>query len=226
MTNLLTQGNTKLGKVIWTFNLMAIDTCPGKSKLCESICYADRYTTHYPSCGPKYESNLKAAESNSFVDDISKELKKGIAVCRIHSSGDFYNAKYIRKWISIIKRFPHIRFYAYTRSWNVKRLHKALKDLSDLSNMSLWISTDNTMPVIPKLFKHLKVAYLSSGYEEESGKRFVKKASKHDLIFRPNRRKIKLFKVKSGEDKAIVCPKETGQKTSDGFSCSSCEICF
>lgn len=42
--------------------------------------------------------------------------KKPVKVFRIHESGDFYNQKYLDKWISIAKTFPNTVFYAYTKS--------------------------------------------------------------------------------------------------------------
>lgn len=227
MVTLLTKGNSKLGD-IWTFNLEAIATCPGRSELCESICYADRYSKQYTACVSLYQSNFKYATSKEFVKLVAEQLhnmRKLPKAIRIHASGDFFSSKYIRDWISLIHLFPDVRFYAYTRSWTVKRMHKAIRDLADLDNMTLWMSTDKTMDSIPKLFKDLKVAYLSESYAEEKTKTFQRQAAKSDLIFRRLRKNL-MFNASYGNKKAIVCPKETGRDTPVAFKCATCEICF
>ena len=43
---------------------------------------------------------------------ISKYFKR----IRIHDSGDFFNVSYTNLWIELVKNFPKVRFYAYTKS--------------------------------------------------------------------------------------------------------------
>jgi hypothetical protein len=39
---LLARGNSKLGSAIHHFDLPAVRTCPGRSSVCEAVCYATR----------------------------------------------------------------------------------------------------------------------------------------------------------------------------------------
>ena len=65
---------------------------------------------------------------------------------RIHVSGDFDTAPYIRRWIALIQSRPDVLFFAYTRSWRVSRLLTALEELRALPNMQLFASTDPSIP--------------------------------------------------------------------------------
>lgn len=59
---------------------------------------------------------------------------------RIHSSGDFYSAEYIRKWIDICTRLPRIRFWAPTRVWAAPAqmgLMAPLAELAALKNVTI-----------------------------------------------------------------------------------------
>ena len=40
---------------------------------------------------------------------------------RIHDSGDFYNDAYFKAWLEVCRRLPHIRFWAPTRMWAIKK---------------------------------------------------------------------------------------------------------
>jgi hypothetical protein len=44
---------------------------------------------------------------------------------------------------------PHLTFYAYTRSWTVPGIRQALDCYRTLPNVTVWASTDDTMPAAP-----------------------------------------------------------------------------
>ncbi len=69
---------------------------------------------------------------------------------RIHVGGDLYSPEYIKAWMAICKARPDVRFWAYTRSWTVGWLCQKLEPLRRLSNMQLFASVDETMPMPPK----------------------------------------------------------------------------
>lgn len=54
------------------------------------------------------------------------------AVVRLHESGDFMNESDAAQWLEIIKEFPHIRFYTYT-----KRNFAAVKTMKKLANCNI-----------------------------------------------------------------------------------------
>jgi hypothetical protein len=70
--------------------------------------------------------NLKLSLRTTFVKHIiadlnqmvvkSKVCKKPYNVVRLHDSGDFYSQGYLDSWATIAQTFPHVIFYAYTKS--------------------------------------------------------------------------------------------------------------
>lgn len=72
----------------------------------------------YPNVRKWRDENLLLAQHHPralFAMIHIQLTKTKYKVCRIHSSGDFFNQDYIEFWASIIKRFPKINFYAYTK---------------------------------------------------------------------------------------------------------------
>ena len=139
-------GNTKLGKMP-NFSISAGSTCPGKSEFCQG-CYAQKGFFQMPRLKSSYAQNLEATQGDTFVDAMIGHIQQAtrkVKVFRIHVSGDFYSATYIRKWIQIVKALPEVRFYAYTRSWRVKTIKPALEELRALPNMQLFASMDITI---------------------------------------------------------------------------------
>ena len=114
MTKLIQKGNSKLVNM-YMFNLPASKEICGR--LCPG-CYAHseqlRYPTVLPARTARYESSLQL----DFVSRVKSEitaLKTKPKYFRIHASGDFYDQAYANKWLQIVKSFPDITFYAYTK---------------------------------------------------------------------------------------------------------------
>jgi hypothetical protein len=112
--------NTKLKKFDGaSFDIPAKKTCPGAGD-CAKVCYAAKLSRIYPSYALKVERNHVATKRADFVEVISEEIsdfhEKGGKYFRIHSGGDFYNQEYLDKWVEVMKRFPKLKFYAYTKS--------------------------------------------------------------------------------------------------------------
>lgn len=146
MGRLLKKGtNSKLGKTIASLNLPAVETCPGRTKACERVCYATSGYYRYPSVKESLDEAREHTQAPDFVDQLSGELKRSrtIRAVRIHASGDFHSVSYIRKWVRIVRDNPDVQYWAYTRSWRVKRLQGVLRELAELPNIELFASTDN-----------------------------------------------------------------------------------
>ena len=127
-TNFLTNNNSKLKYTseindarIFEFNLPAykIDNeivCPFADE-CKFFCYAKKGTYLYKNVVLKYKNNYYATKKDNFVNLIQKEIdKKKPTHIRVHSSGDYYNIKYLKKWYEIANNNKHIIFYSYTNS--------------------------------------------------------------------------------------------------------------
>lgn len=201
---LLTKGNTKLGRHIMAWSIPNITTCPGRTALCEKLCYVSKYMGRYKL---DYTPRLEATKRSDFVDRMVEEA--GWAkVVRVHVSGDFHSMEYIRKWVAIGKRCSGTRFFVYTRSWRVPELLPALRKLEALRNFTVNWSADRQTG-IPE---HPLVMYMS--------------VDDNDVPFRPVKIvfRVKHTKVKAKMGGSIVCPKENGIKNK--VTCGRCQLCF
>lgn len=208
---MLSTSNSKLGKIA-NWSIPAIKTCPGKSKFCASLCYADKGFYKMNNVQASHAKNYALSLGDTFEKDmIAYITKKKCPVVRIHVAGDFYSAEYTQKWVNIVKACPKTAFYAYTRSWRVANIVSALTALADLPNMQLWLSVDKETGKacdIPKTTQ----AYLSSGDEDAP-------TWPVDLVFR-----AKTITPQKKLGGAIICPYEQGAETD--VTCQTCRICF
>lgn len=205
--------NKKLGAVP-NFSLPPFSTCPGATKACKSVCYANKGTSK-AFAQKHWTKNLKMIKKNlTELWQVNAYLKKNRPqLFRIHVSGDFAWTSYTKAWIRIVKSNPKVTFWAYTRSWRLKKLMKDLQTLHDLPNMILWASCDkftgNDTPA------DWKVAYMSLDDQD------MPVPEKTDLLFRVNH-KTELKKFKG----VAVCPPENGTEKGGKLTCAQCGICF
>jgi len=114
--NRLVKGNSKLHNIL-IFDLPAVKTCLNCST-CKDKCYAKKAEVQYTDTRIYRDTNFFMYANNSdllhklICDQLSKTK---ITVVRLHSSGDFFSQDYISFWNSIVKQFPSIKFYAYTK---------------------------------------------------------------------------------------------------------------
>jgi hypothetical protein len=73
------------------------------------------------------------------VEQFVKECNRHNApyLFRIHWDGDFFNENYARAWELVIRSFPDVQFWVYTRSFWVSPI------LSGIPNLSLYLSVDS-----------------------------------------------------------------------------------
>jgi hypothetical protein len=139
MDKLLTRGNSKLDKSIFCWSITPVVSCLNCEQ-CRNSCYARKAYRQYPSVKKAWDRNLAMAEDGTFEQAIVNQLKtaKQCKVVRIHVSGDFFSSKYIAQWVNIIKQFPEIHFYSYTK---VNFLFgEELKNISNLPNGNIILS--------------------------------------------------------------------------------------
>ena len=107
------------------------------------------------------------------------EIRRGmVRVVRVHTSGDFYDAGYVRKWAEVARACPGTAFFAYTRSWRREEVLAELIGLARLPNVFLWFSEDRDTgrpPAVPRVRR----AYLLADGEAEDGV-----PADADLVFR------------------------------------------
>ena len=211
--HLLSQGNNKLGEGIYTFSLPAVATCPGASPACRCECYALRGRFHF--LRRAYRRYLAASAEEGFVARMVGEIRRRWAGCvRIHVSGDFYSAEYVRKWAAVARACPATRFFAYTRSWRRADIVEALAELSRCRNVRLWYSCDHDTGIPVRVPRRVKLAWMQTSADD-----FPPRA---DLVFRVRRlRKTVAKRVAL----AVVCPVENGA-TGHRTDCGRCRLCI
>jgi hypothetical protein len=209
----LRPGNSKLGKLVhhWSLPAVIASVCVCASDLCRKLCYAAQGFYNYDNVKKALAENHKESLRPDFPVLVQGWLRVlFVRVLRIHASGEFYSAAYVKKWIEIVRKSPNVEFYAYTRSWRRQAILTQLQVLSELPNMTLWFSCDQETgqpPAVPGV----RTAYLMIGDDDIP-------AFPVDLVFR-DKDKTMLKWVGS----AIVCPAENGVTKT---TCSTCQLCF
>lgn len=59
---------------------------------------------------------LRGLSSNEMRQTIVANLPFDAKIIRIHVAGDFFNQANFDAWLAVAKQYPHILFYAYTKS--------------------------------------------------------------------------------------------------------------
>ena len=136
----ISKGNSKTE--CFSFDLPAKITCPGMTSECGKDCYAAKLMRVYKGVATKYARNLEFANSPKFVSYMVKEIPVDCQF-RIHVSGDFKDAEYVRQWLRICYSRPDVIFYVYTRSWRISKIWKAIRSLHKLPNVNVNLSVDN-----------------------------------------------------------------------------------
>jgi hypothetical protein len=216
LPNLLTRGNGKLGEGIHAWSVPAVETCPGRSALCQSVCYAlaGRFRTRMVQ--DRLQDNLDAALADDFVSRVVAEVRRrGVHTLRVHVSGDFFSTDYARKWLDVARHCKRTTFYAYTRSWRVADIYLVLADLASLRNVRLWFSCDAETGIPANVPDSVGLAYLQHEATE------VPDGAK--LVFRVKHlRKVPATRI----GLALVCATETGLPQASAATCTSCQRCY
>ena len=157
----LVKGNSKLGKKVFSFNLMPGNkpistkdkgqltnvwgTCGGCCDGCEGSCYAVRDARlHHNAVIPSAGKNTVIMRHD--MDKGFKQLKEALIekkakVLRFHSSGEIINYNYLLHMIKLAVELPDIQFYFYTKRF--KFIESYIKDHGEfptnlVCNISEW----------------------------------------------------------------------------------------
>jgi hypothetical protein len=117
-------------------------------------------------------------------------------IFRIHESGDFESQWYLEMWGFVIKSRKEVRFWTYTRSFNLN-----FTPLTKYPNFNLWASTDR--------------------YNWKEAKQFVKRFKKSGTrhAYGPWGHKDPIPK------NCVICPVSTGKLKLEG-ACKKCMFCI
>ncbi len=217
---MLFPGNTKLGKhLIWSFSLPSgtARVCVGMTPACKRVCYATRLESYRPAVARRYAANLRLSRRRDFVRRLRAYLVANhVRVLRIHAGGEFHDEKYTRKWLTIIRRSPRVRFYCYTRSWQVPAIRAVLEQMAAEPNLQLWYSVDRDSGIPDAVPPRIRLAWLMTS-SEDLPPRSV------DLVFRPHSlRRLPLTQIAGSP----VCPAEDGIARTNPMTCDRCKTCW
>jgi hypothetical protein len=113
--------------IFLTWSLPSKITCPYATELCKKKCFAKKNEA-FSGVRDSRQRNLDETKKATFVDDVinyleyqlqRKKMQNKKVFVRIHTSGDFYNVDYLKKWIKIAQHFKEnesILFQCYTKS--------------------------------------------------------------------------------------------------------------
>jgi len=174
VANLVTK-NGKQAAIANTFGLPAgkAYSCPGATTICETVCYAGKLEKLYKAVKAVLLHNwelLRNADEPTMVDLLEDMIAEFKADCvkknapmlfRIHWDGDFFNDTYTRAWQYVILNNTDIQFWVYTR------VKSAALMLKNISNLSLYYSTDDENKEIGhelKVNEGIRLAYLGKTF--------------------------------------------------------------
>jgi hypothetical protein len=118
-------------------------TCPNAGA-CATLCYARNGTYNFSNVKAAHVRNLESYlnDPDGWIEKMKIEISKkkyrptgkvrdlkvipadnfairwivnGGKAIRIHDSGDFFSREYLEAWIDVVKSFPDVMFYAYTK---------------------------------------------------------------------------------------------------------------
>ena len=151
-------------------------SCPSATSVCEKVCYAGKLEKLRPSVRGVLMHNWQMLNGSS-IERMTELLSKMMTgfygecvehdapkVFRIHWDGDFFSGAYVVAWINVIRQFPDVQFWVYTRVKSASiSLHTA-----KLPNLSLYFSgdTENLATALMLNKMGIKVAMLGATFDE------------------------------------------------------------
>lgn len=172
-------------------------------------CYMAKVTAIYKAVGNSLAKNTEMLQNKSVEemktvlrDTVNAFIKKSKGIdlyFRLHYSGDLFSEDYAVAWADVIKEFPQVRFWTYTRS------HSYIKPLLGINNLTLFLSCDpsnykSTLEVYNKYKDantNLAMAFMGDNVPDAAVQRWVS------------------------------CPEISGKvvNTTNAGACSKCRLC-
>jgi len=156
VTNAVTAGGNAKGANSFGLPSGTAFSCPGATSFCERICYAGKLEKVYKGVRNILMSNWDALNSGvdmadliqtmiaEFVSETDKQVAKGVKASydfRIHWDGDFFSRDYAQAWADVIRVYPQVTFWVYTRSFTGPV--NVIDILADIPNLVLYLSADH-----------------------------------------------------------------------------------
>jgi hypothetical protein len=179
-------------------------------------CYMDKIVRIYPNAGKTLVNNtllLRDKTEEEMVPILRNTVLKWLLnggykqqYFRLHYSGDFFSEEYARAWVKVIKEFPTVRFWVYTRSFDVTKAPfiNVIPIIAECKNLAVYLSCDQ---VNYKVAMNQVIEWNNVG-----------------LAFMGNNVPEELSEAK----KFVQCPEITKKikNDKDAGACSKCKLCF
>lgn len=187
------------------------------------------------SAGWKFKAQLLAEAVTRFRDKtlkyakskkLDKKQTKELLRFRIHWAGDFFSMAYTKAWACVVRMFPDVTFWAYTRSF------KYLEPIHALPNLVLYLSLDNANweKGMSEFFKYgfdidfgktRKVAYMSC--DENDLRRMQAKMGEHpERYCRTDPGRVLKWLASTHISR---CPVDLGKMKLE-YGCKTCKQCL
>lgn len=157
VTNAVTAGGNAKGANSFGIPSGTAFSCPGATSFCEKICYAGKLERVYPNVRKNLTDNwnllkdanyqtmydLLSTMIDAFVVETDKMVAKGVTVTydfRIHWDGDFFSRDYAMAWKAVVRDYPEVTFWVYTRSFTGPV--QVIDILAGIPNLVLYLSAD------------------------------------------------------------------------------------
>jgi hypothetical protein len=214
--SLLSTGTGKTGLSTHHFSIPAVRSCPGRSSVCESKCYARRGRFLHRNVQAKLRWAFEQSKRDDFVDRMCGELyRKGILACRWFVSGDVYSPAMALKMTEIVSRSEFCRFWLYSRSWRIPTIEPLLRAMAVLPNMVVHYSCDSETGMPDVVPDQVRVAWMSTEDDE------VPSGEGIDLLFRTHKLRKERVPLHLLD---VTCPQEVpGGKS---VTCATCQWCI
>lgn len=150
----LVSPNGKTSKIANAFGLPAgkAYACPGATTFCEKICYAGKLEKIYSGVKNVLVSNFEQLLYADYLNGIdgmayllSQMVREFVLDCekkgapkafRIHWDGDFFSRDYAIAWAEVVRYFPDVKFWVYTRSFDIVDV------IAGIDNLTVYLSGD------------------------------------------------------------------------------------
>ena len=146
INELLKEGNSKTGKAVYTFSVLAGNAChaftSGEKTIivkgtcsCNCVgCYAQ--SGFYVTSSVKRSLAINTYLVNNHIDFVKNAIMAQLEIMgrgeiRIHAAGDFNTAnsdQYAQMWLDIVTAFPAFRFWTYTKVKKYETLFDHVKN--------------------------------------------------------------------------------------------------
>lgn len=182
-------------------------SCPGATKVCETVCYAGKLEKQYPAFRElalhNWELLKDATETEMYIllwemiEEFSQECAKHniSKVFRWHADGDIFNADYARAIARTCNAHTDVQFWIYTRSF------KFVEYIYNIPNLGVYLSVDSENKEraleTKQKFPNVRFAYLAETHED--GKEFMlTETGKPGAICPENAKRIPLITPAGG----------------------------